>query len=171
MFVDLCCDDVCMYGCMYVCMGGWHRYDSDISTEHETYAHQVTFLVSGVVCLTLTVNGSTTDLVYQKLNLYPLNPFRATIFHNVMRQLEADTLPREIEKLRRRDEFFARSNWKAVKQLIPNFTKSILVRGDLVTVDPERKGVLAILKALGLCLSMFVCYMFCFFSDQTNPIF
>lgn len=85
-------------------------------------AAAIVFHASGIVLLTLLVNGSSVEFVYKKLKLYPSNPFKVVYLHKGLKKLESEC-QESIEKAIAKDWFFAGVDIDALKVCLPDFTK------------------------------------------------
>jgi len=80
----------------------------------------IAFHVSGIVVLTLFINGSTVDELYKWLELYPDNPFRITHLRNVLQRLEGDCQKKGIKHIAS-DWFFHDAILKKILRCVPSF--------------------------------------------------
>mmetsp|Transcript_32040 Transcript_32040/g.75122 ORF Transcript_32040/g.75122 Transcript_32040/m.75122 type:complete len:1329 (-) Transcript_32040:124-4110(-) len=84
----------------------------------------IAFHVSGIVMLTLLVNGTTVEWFYKKLRLYPPNPFRMTYLRKVLATLEKEfTSPfskRGLTQMRV-DWFFQDVDFIGITKCVPHF--------------------------------------------------
>lgn len=92
--------------------------------EHEdeidgNVSQMVAFHTSGIVLLTLLINGSTVDGLYSRLQPYPKNPFAVTHSRKVLGKLEKEC-QRGVNNLAS-DSFFSRCEWKTILRCVPHF--------------------------------------------------
>lgn len=90
----------------------------------------INFFVSGVVILSLLLNGTTTDLFYKYLAIYPVNPYRKFIFRKAIDEIEARQSRNHIKQLKA-DWLYSHANWETVKALVPDFRKADFVAGHI----------------------------------------
>jgi NhaP-type Na+/H+ or K+/H+ antiporter len=93
--------------------------------EHNHYinpatAQMVAFHTSGIVLLTLFINGSTIDGLYRKLELYPMNQYRTTHLRKVLYKLESECQKAGIKTICH-DWFFHDCTFKRIMRCVPNF--------------------------------------------------
>lgn len=79
----------------------------------------IAFHVSGIVLLTLLINGSTVDFVYDRLKLYPANPFRMVYVRKALRRLEQEC--QDIINESKHDWFLKDVDIQGIEKCIPNF--------------------------------------------------
>merc|ERR1719454_71896 len=94
--------------------------------EHNPYvrrevAQMVAFHCSGIVLLTLLINGTTIDGLYRRLKLYPVNQYRMTHLRKTLYKLETDCQKAGIRKLIK-DWFFHDCHFKKLLRCVPNFS-------------------------------------------------
>jgi NhaP-type Na+/H+ or K+/H+ antiporter len=97
-------------------------------------AREMIFLqTTGIVTLTLVINGTTAGLVYKALEVYPPNPFRPALATQGLRnlQLEMDKYMSGLSS----HWFHFKANITLLKAIMPNFSEAHLFDGDLVDVD------------------------------------
>lgn len=81
----------------------------------------INFHISGIVFLTLLVNGTTAAKIYTKLDIYPVNPFREVLVRRALSMLETET-ERHLEAVKelwQHQKISAR--WTLVEALVPKF--------------------------------------------------
>jgi NhaP-type Na+/H+ or K+/H+ antiporter len=93
--------------------------------EHNAYidpdlAQMVAFHTSGIVFLTLFINGSTIDGLYRNLKMYPQNSFRMTHLRRTLYKLETECQKVGIKRLCE-DWFFHDCHFRKVIRCVPNF--------------------------------------------------
>mmetsp|Transcript_21895 Transcript_21895/g.49949 ORF Transcript_21895/g.49949 Transcript_21895/m.49949 type:complete len:1315 (+) Transcript_21895:90-4034(+) len=84
----------------------------------------IAFHVSGIVMLTLLVNGTTIEWVYKHLQLYPPNPFRMTYLRKVLATLEKEFMTPFSKKgltSMKSDWFFKDVDFVGIMKSVPNF--------------------------------------------------
>eukprot|EP00929_Paragymnodinium_shiwhaense_P073952 TRINITY_DN37809_c0_g1_i1.p1 TRINITY_DN37809_c0_g1~~TRINITY_DN37809_c0_g1_i1.p1 ORF type:complete len:1241 (-),score=162.93 TRINITY_DN37809_c0_g1_i1:453-4175(-) len=91
----------------------------------------IAFHTSGIVLLTLCINGSTVDELYNRLNLYPPNPFRITHCAKMLYKMEGECQTDGV-KLISRDWFFKDCHFRRLMRCVPNFRH----------IQPDASGVL-----------------------------
>jgi NhaP-type Na+/H+ or K+/H+ antiporter len=99
-------------------------------------AREMIFLqTTGIVTLTLVINGTTSGMVYKALNVYPPNPFRPVLATQGLRnlQLEMDKFINGLGK----HWFHCNADTSAVGKLFPNFSEAYMFDGDLIDVKVE----------------------------------
>lgn len=107
----------------------------------------IAFHVAGIVFLTLVINGTTTDLVYKWLAMYPANPYRGKIFEKAID--EAAKHIEEREKEMKHHLFYRAANWDTVRLLAPLLNKtncSIRPGGHLHLVPEHLESLIDCLK-------------------------
>jgi len=82
----------------------------------------IAFHVSGIVLLTLLINGTTVDTLYNRLQLYPPNPFRMTYLRNVLRAVEAKCAKAIVERMHQ-DWFFEDIDFESILRCVPDLSK------------------------------------------------
>jgi len=102
--------------------------------EHSEYVDRETasiiaFHTSGIVLLTLLINGSFVDEVYERLDPYPLNPFKMTLARKALARAEEEC--RHIIKRAKQDWFFNDVDFHSIVQCVP----------DLQQIDFDEAGV------------------------------
>merc|ERR1740129_2163955 len=93
--------------------------------EHNPYIsppvrQMIVFHTSGIVLLTLFINGSTVDGLYKKLKLYPPNPFRQTHLRKVLLKVETECQKAGVRQIAQ-EWFFHDCNLKKILRCVPNF--------------------------------------------------
>jgi NhaP-type Na+/H+ or K+/H+ antiporter len=83
-------------------------------------AQMIAFHTSGIVLLTLFINGSTIDGLYKNLDLYPKNEYRVTHLRKVLLKLETECHKTGVAHLCR-DWFFHDCLFKKMLRCMPNF--------------------------------------------------
>lgn len=83
-------------------------------------AQMISFHTSGIVLLTLVVNGSTVDDLYKKLDLYAVNHFKKTQLRKVLARIEGECQKAGIQQLCR-DWFFNDCQFEKILRCVPNF--------------------------------------------------
>ena len=99
-------------------------------------AREMIFLqTTGIVTLTLVINGTTSGMVYKALNVYPANPFRPVLATQGLRnlQLEMDKFVNGLGK----HWFHCNADHQTVAKLFPNFSEAYMFDGDLIDVKIE----------------------------------
>ena len=96
-------------------------------------AREMIFLqTTGIVALTLIINGTTSGMVYKWLEVYPPNPFRPVLATQGLRNLQLE-MDKYIEKLKGH-WFHCNAENETLKSLMPNFSEAHMYDGDLVDV-------------------------------------
>ena len=99
-------------------------------------AREMIFLqTTGIVTLTLIINGTTSGMVYKWLEVYPPNPFRPVLATQGLRNLQIE-MDKFIGKLSGH-WFHANADQDTLKGLMPNFSESHIYDGDLVDVKMD----------------------------------
>jgi NhaP-type Na+/H+ or K+/H+ antiporter len=99
-------------------------------------AREMIFLqTTGIVTLTLIINGTTAGIVYKWLQVYPPNPFRPVLSTQGLRDVQ-DDLNAYIRKMRHH-WFHMNVDWEILSMLIPDFSAARMVDGDLVDVKTQ----------------------------------
>jgi hypothetical protein len=80
----------------------------------------IAFHTSGIVLLTLFINGSTIDGLYKRLKLYPINPFSQKHMRKVLSKLEVECQKGGIRVVSH-DWFFMGCDFKRILKCVPNF--------------------------------------------------
>jgi NhaP-type Na+/H+ or K+/H+ antiporter len=85
-------------------------------------AHQLNFYVSGIVILTMTINGILCVPVYKGLDIYKTNSFRQKMVEKVTADIE-----REMEEMMSGTEFqedwlYGKADFEQIKTLLPDFS-------------------------------------------------
>jgi len=93
--------------------------------EHNPYIsppvrQMIVFHTSGIVLLTLFINGSTVDGLYKKLQLYPPNPFRQTHLRKVLLKAEQECQKAGVKQIAQ-EWFFHDCDLKKILRCVPNF--------------------------------------------------
>jgi NhaP-type Na+/H+ or K+/H+ antiporter len=93
--------------------------------EHNSYIDpyvksMIAFHTSGIVLLTLLINGSTIDEVYRKLNLYEVNQYHRHHLTKVLEKLETDCRKHGLFKLQE-DWYFHDVMFSKLLRCLPNF--------------------------------------------------
>lgn len=83
-------------------------------------SQMIAFHTSGIVLMTLFINGSTIDGLYKRLRLYPINEFRKTHLRKVFFKLEAECQTAGIKECARH-WFFKDCNIRKVVRCVPSF--------------------------------------------------
>jgi len=91
--------------------------------EHDEYVDEylkkaIAFNTSGIVLLTLMINGSTVDEFYDRLKLYPPNPFRMNHVRKMLTHLEDEC--RQVYKQASKDWFMEGVQWEEVLRCVPD---------------------------------------------------
>ena len=96
-------------------------------------AREMIFLqTTGIVTLTLLINGTTAGIVYKKLQVYPPSPFRPALATQGLRNIQAE-VDKMIHALR--DHWFhCNVDMGIILKLVPNFSEAYMLDGDLVDV-------------------------------------
>jgi len=90
---------------------------------------------TGIVTLTLLINGTTAGIVYKKLQVYPPSPFRPALATQGLRNIQAE-VDKMIHALR--DHWFhCNVDMDIILKLVPNFSEAYMLDGDLVDVKSE----------------------------------
>lgn len=91
-------------GCLLIFGGlrGAVGLSMGLMAEHNPYvskqlANVILFHTSGIVILTLLINGSLIDEFYNRLQIYPINPFRKTNLRKSLKRVEEDSV-RSLQK-------------------------------------------------------------------------
>jgi len=98
-----------------------------LMVEHQAFVDDrisatVAFHVSGIVLLTLIVNGMTVDNLYRRLQVYPPNPFSMTYLRKSLCILEAECGKAILERMLD-DWFFEDIDFESILACVPNFSK------------------------------------------------
>ena len=97
-------------------------------------AREMIFLqTTGIVTLTLVINGTTSGMVYKWLEVYPPNPFRPALATQGMRNIQFE-MDKVINKLSGH-WFHANADIETLVKLMPNFSGAHMHDGDLVDVE------------------------------------
>lgn len=83
----------------------------------EEYRSRIAFHVSGIVLLTLLVNGTTVTTLYQKLKLYKHSSHHHTLLKRAVAQAEAVAQEHIMEI--KKHWFFHSCHWDTIKPLVP----------------------------------------------------
>uniref|UniRef100_A0A7S1C6E0 Cation/H+ exchanger domain-containing protein n=1 Tax=Bicosoecida sp. CB-2014 TaxID=1486930 RepID=A0A7S1C6E0_9STRA len=96
----------------------------------------INFHISGIVFLTLLVNGTTAARLYSKLDIYPVNPYREVLVRRALGMLEREGAVHmdAVKKLWEHQGTHAR--WTLVRELVPRFEEAMVMNGR-VTLLPE----------------------------------
>lgn len=89
-------------------------------TEHRHASQMIAFHTSGIVLLTLLINGSTVGQVYRWLKLYPMSPFRKTYLQKVLAKLEVECQKGDLKQITR-DWFLQDCSLRSIVGCMPNF--------------------------------------------------
>jgi len=118
-----------------------------IAEHHEHVDSQtsamIAFHVSGIVLLTLLVNGTTVDKVYNKLQVYSKNPFRMTYLRNVLCIVEDECRAEILERMTQ-NWFFEDVDFLSIVRCVPMFTS---IRFDGAGI-PQPEGVQSVPSVL-----------------------
>eukprot|EP00403_Amphidinium_massartii_P033922 CAMPEP_0178446604 /NCGR_PEP_ID=MMETSP0689_2-20121128/40903_1 /TAXON_ID=160604 /ORGANISM="Amphidinium massartii, Strain CS-259" /LENGTH=1257 /DNA_ID=CAMNT_0020071461 /DNA_START=181 /DNA_END=3954 /DNA_ORIENTATION=+ len=92
--------------------------------EHDEYVDSylkkaIAFHTSGIVLLTLLINGSTVDEFYDRLRLYPPNPFRMNHVRKMLTHLEDEC--KQVYKAASKDWFLHGCQWEEVLRCVPDY--------------------------------------------------
>lgn len=99
-------------------------------------ARETIFLqTTGIVTLTLVINGTTSGMVYKALQVYPPNPFRPVLATQGLRNLQIE-MDKFVSKLAGH-WFHSNADQEALSKLMPNFAEAHMYDGDLVDVKME----------------------------------
>ena len=97
-------------------------------------AREMIFLqTTGIVALTLVINGTTSGMVYKKLQVYPPNPYRPALASQSLRTIQ-DEMDKFIHKLRGH-WFHSNVDMDVLVQLMPDFSTATMEDGDLVGME------------------------------------
>jgi NhaP-type Na+/H+ or K+/H+ antiporter len=100
-------------------------------------AREMIFLqTTGIVTLTLVINGTTSGMVYKALQVYPANPFRPVLATQGLRNLQLE-MDKFVTKLSGH-WFHSNADQDALKKLMPNFSEAHMYDGDLVDVKMDQ---------------------------------
>jgi NhaP-type Na+/H+ or K+/H+ antiporter len=94
-----------------------HQDDIDPATRQ-----MIAFHTSGIVLLTLLVNGQTIDSLYKRLDLYPINPFCQKHMQKVLAKLEVECQKGGIKKAAQ-DWFFVGCHFESIFRCVPSFQR------------------------------------------------
>ena len=99
-------------------------------------AREMIFLqTTGIVTLTLVINGTTSGMVYKALQVYPANPFRPVLATQGLRNLQIE-MDKFVGKLSSH-WFHCNADQETLSKLMPNFSESHMYDGDLVDVKMD----------------------------------
>jgi NhaP-type Na+/H+ or K+/H+ antiporter len=105
-----------------------HKYiDTDV-------AQMVAFHTSGIVLLTLFINGSTIDGLYRRLDMYPKNQYRMIHVRKSLVKLEAEVSKKGIKKIAN-DWYFRDCSLKKLLRCVPRFTHVRFDESDAVCAE------------------------------------
>lgn len=93
--------------------------------EHDEYVDRdisavIAFHTSGIVLMTLCINGSTIDELYRNLEPYPPNPFRMNHIRKVLCTVEEECRKVGLRELHRH-WFFCNAEFKRILGCVPHF--------------------------------------------------
>eukprot|EP00928_Gymnodinium_smaydae_P063811 TRINITY_DN4729_c0_g1_i1.p1 TRINITY_DN4729_c0_g1~~TRINITY_DN4729_c0_g1_i1.p1 ORF type:complete len:1536 (-),score=287.92 TRINITY_DN4729_c0_g1_i1:253-4395(-) len=91
--------------------------------EHHAYvdrklASLIAFHTSGIVVMTLLINGSLVDEFYNKLHIYPVNPFKTTQVRKALVRVEEECM-RSVRRAKA-DWLFHRVNFDLISRCVPD---------------------------------------------------
>jgi len=117
--------------------------------EHNAYIHAdtasaVAFQTSGIVFLTLVINGSTVDNLYRKLVIYPANKYRIRYLKKRLQHVEEECLHKGLRRCQKH-WFFKDCNFEHIFQCVPNLAN---VEFDERTGRPQATGIVPVSFAL-----------------------
>ena len=99
-------------------------------------ARELIFIqTTGIVTLTLVVNGTTAGMVYKWLEVYPPNPYRPALATQGLRNIQQE-MDKTIRKLAGH-WFHSNADMSTLTKLMPNFEAAHMLDGDLVNVKQE----------------------------------
>lgn len=99
-------------------------------------AREMIFLqTTGIVTLTLVINGTTSGMVYKALAVYPANPFRPVLATQGLRNLQIE-MDKFVSKLTGH-WFHSNADQETLSKLMPNFSEAHMYDGDLVDVKMD----------------------------------
>ena len=99
-------------------------------------AREMIFLqTTGIVALTLIINGTTSGMVYKKLNVYPPNPYRPALATQGLRTVHSEML-RYIRTLNEH-WFHSNADMDVLISLMPDFSQAHMLDGDLVGIETK----------------------------------
>ena len=84
-------------------------------------AKLVNFYVSGVVILTMAINGTTCVTIYQNLGIYPTNAFRQKMVTNVVNDIEEEMQQYLVSDSFKGDWLYCETDIRVLRQLCPVF--------------------------------------------------
>ena len=97
-------------------------------------ARETIFLqTTGIVTLTLIINGTTSGMIYKWLQVYPANPYRPALATQGLRSIQAEMMEKVIPKLSSH-WFHANADVDTLVKLMPDFSGASMHDGDLVDV-------------------------------------
>ena len=97
-------------------------------------ARETIFLqTTGIVTLTLIINGTTSGMVYKWLQVYPPNPYRPALATQGLRNIQSEMMEKVIARISSH-WFHANADVDTLVKLMPNFSDASLHDGDLVGV-------------------------------------
>jgi NhaP-type Na+/H+ or K+/H+ antiporter len=99
-------------------------------------ARELIFLqTTGIVTLTLIINGTTAGVVYKALKVYPPNPFRSALATQGLRNIQQE-MDKSISALKQH-WFHANADFEVLRKLFPNFKEAVMCDGDLVGIEMD----------------------------------
>jgi NhaP-type Na+/H+ or K+/H+ antiporter len=99
-------------------------------------AREMIFLqTTGIVTLTLVINGTTSGMVYKWLEVYPPNPFRPALATQGLRNIQQE-MDKVIHKLSSH-WFHGNADLDTLVKLMPNFSNAFMQDGGLTDIDTK----------------------------------
>ena len=140
---------VCVYGGLRGAVG----LALALEVEHDTLIASttrtlVTLHVSATVVLTLLVNGTTTAMLYNWLDIYPESSYQQIVVKHSVTQLDRDT-EKYLASLND-DGFHSKADWETVEALVPRLSTCLLIGHSAVKSDGQLadEGVLTPVRTL-----------------------
>jgi ankyrin repeat protein len=97
----------------------------------------IMFHMAGIVLLTTLINGTFTSNIYNKLDIYPINPYKQEMFRNTMNKMHRE-VHEEFSKKLRKDWAHRRAHWPAVFKMMPRFhTATLTEEGHVRVAKPQ----------------------------------
>jgi len=117
--------------------------------EHNAYieadaARSIAFYTSGIVFLTLVINGGFVDEVYKRLNLYRPSQYRIRHLTKQLQKVEMECQNRGLRRLQRH-WFFKHCSLELIYPCVPNFSN---VSFNQYSVKPTPTGIAPVHKVL-----------------------
>jgi NhaP-type Na+/H+ or K+/H+ antiporter len=95
----------------------------------------INFIVAGCVLLMFLINGNLAELLFKKLDMYPMNPYRKILFEAAMEQMEEEVLLDKLSEAHH-DILYQFALWKFVEIFVPKLNMLQLVHGNVENTNP-----------------------------------